>query len=196
MQHACVVRCFAFEEDEEFVYLALERCKQTLADMLANTQTPQQHFVDADGFPSAWAMQVCFLAAYYIVHHLLHNIEFIRSLHPTYTWHNVRVLQKTMCIMCVICHVCAHFQDRFATPVGTCIDAEASRWATQACYMAGFVCEPPANSFRMLCSTSVHCVLMYKLLTVGDVCALSSTEREHRSATWQTVRMLCSLVQT
>ena len=30
-EHPNVVRCFAMEEDREFVYLALEKCKQTLS---------------------------------------------------------------------------------------------------------------------------------------------------------------------
>ena len=33
-EHPNVVRCFAMEEDREFVYLALERCRSTLADLL------------------------------------------------------------------------------------------------------------------------------------------------------------------
>lgn len=33
-EHPNIVRCFAMEEDSEFVYLALERCKQSLADMV------------------------------------------------------------------------------------------------------------------------------------------------------------------
>ena len=37
-EHPNVVRCFAMEEDEEFVYLALERCEITLAVALDNTK--------------------------------------------------------------------------------------------------------------------------------------------------------------
>jgi hypothetical protein len=37
-EHPNVVRCFAMEEDREFVYLALERCRSTLADALAAPQ--------------------------------------------------------------------------------------------------------------------------------------------------------------
>lgn len=58
MQHACVVRCFAFEEDEEFVYLALERCQQTLAHLLASAQPAEHQLVGHDGYPTAWCMQV------------------------------------------------------------------------------------------------------------------------------------------
>lgn len=58
MQHACVVRCFALEEDEEFVYLALERCQQTLAQMLTATPTAQSQFVDDQGLATAYCMQV------------------------------------------------------------------------------------------------------------------------------------------
>lgn len=45
-EHPNVVRCFAMEEDREFVYLALERCKASLADVL---QAPQvrKHVVQA-----------------------------------------------------------------------------------------------------------------------------------------------------
>lgn len=37
-EHPNVVRCFAMEEDREFVYLALERCRATLCDWLATPQ--------------------------------------------------------------------------------------------------------------------------------------------------------------
>jgi len=33
-EHPNVVRCFAMEEDREFVYLALERCKTSLAQFI------------------------------------------------------------------------------------------------------------------------------------------------------------------
>ncbi len=59
VQHACVVRCFAMEEDAEFVYLALERCKQSLADMIAMTPSQQHMFTDGEGYPTPWCMQVC-----------------------------------------------------------------------------------------------------------------------------------------
>ena len=62
LQHACVVRCFAMEEDSEFVYLALERCKYSLADMLAVTPSLEAMFVDAQGYPTPWCMQVCHCA--------------------------------------------------------------------------------------------------------------------------------------
>ncbi|DBA76306.1 TPA: bifunctional endoribonuclease/protein kinase ire1 [Trebouxia sp. C0004] len=57
-EHACVVRCFALEEDGEFVYLALERCKQSLADMVAATPSQQHMFMDGEGHPTPWCMQV------------------------------------------------------------------------------------------------------------------------------------------
>ncbi len=47
------------EEDGEFVYLALERCKQSLADMVAVTPSQQHMFMDEDGYPTPWCMQVC-----------------------------------------------------------------------------------------------------------------------------------------
>lgn len=37
-EHPNVVRCFAMEEDREFVYLALERCKTSLSDTMATRQ--------------------------------------------------------------------------------------------------------------------------------------------------------------
>ncbi len=35
-EHPNVVRCFAMEEDREFVYLALERCRTSLHDTMAS----------------------------------------------------------------------------------------------------------------------------------------------------------------
>jgi serine/threonine-protein kinase/endoribonuclease IRE1 len=40
-EHPNVVRCFAMEEDREFVYLALERCKHSLSDTLASREGQQ-----------------------------------------------------------------------------------------------------------------------------------------------------------
>ena len=37
-EHPNVVRCFAMEEDREFVYLALEKCRSTLQDLLSSPQ--------------------------------------------------------------------------------------------------------------------------------------------------------------
>jgi hypothetical protein len=37
-EHPNVVRCFAMEEDREFVYLALERCRCTLSDWVASKE--------------------------------------------------------------------------------------------------------------------------------------------------------------
>lgn len=46
------------EEDDEFVYLALERCKHSLADVLA-VDPPSEHlFVDSQGYPTTLCMQV------------------------------------------------------------------------------------------------------------------------------------------
>eukprot|EP00955_Chlamydomonas_euryale_P008843 94502-Chlamydomonas_euryale.AAC.1 len=39
-EHPNVVRCFAMEEDLEFVYMALERCRSTLSDYMAGTVGP------------------------------------------------------------------------------------------------------------------------------------------------------------
>jgi serine/threonine-protein kinase/endoribonuclease IRE1 len=40
-EHPAVVRCFAMEEDREFVYLALERCKGSLSDYVATAEGSQ-----------------------------------------------------------------------------------------------------------------------------------------------------------
>jgi serine/threonine protein kinase len=40
-EHPNVVRCFAMEEDREFVYLALERCKHSLSDTLSSREGQQ-----------------------------------------------------------------------------------------------------------------------------------------------------------
>lgn len=37
-EHPNVVRCFAMEEDREFVYLALERCKTSLNDTMGSKE--------------------------------------------------------------------------------------------------------------------------------------------------------------
>jgi hypothetical protein len=37
-EHPNVVRCFAMEEDREFVYLALERCRCTLSDWVTSPE--------------------------------------------------------------------------------------------------------------------------------------------------------------
>ena len=59
-EHPNIVRCFAMEEDTEFVYLALERCKQSLNDLLGGS-TPEgpAMFVGSDGQPTDFCMQVC-----------------------------------------------------------------------------------------------------------------------------------------
>lgn len=56
-EHPNVVRCFAMEEDTEFVYLALERCTCTLADALADHEG-RARFVTPDGHPTAFALQI------------------------------------------------------------------------------------------------------------------------------------------
>ena len=46
------------EEDGEFVYLALERCKHSLADVLG-VDSPSEHlFVDSQAYPTPLCMQV------------------------------------------------------------------------------------------------------------------------------------------
>lgn len=56
-EHPNVVRCFALEEDAEFLYLALEKCAGTLADAVA-TPAGRRLFVSADGTPSPFALRV------------------------------------------------------------------------------------------------------------------------------------------
>lgn len=59
LQHPNVVRCFAMEEDGEFVYLALERCKGSLHDLLYQQPAAASQLVDPDsGVPTPWCMQV------------------------------------------------------------------------------------------------------------------------------------------
>jgi len=50
-EHPNVVRCFALEEDNEFIYLALERCDMSLADALETSKLSTMKFrkIDADG---------------------------------------------------------------------------------------------------------------------------------------------------
>lgn len=58
-EHPNIVRCFAMEEDTEFVYLALERCKQSLNDLLGkgnSANAPQ--FVSQEGQPTDLCMRV------------------------------------------------------------------------------------------------------------------------------------------
>ena len=58
-EHPNIVRCFAMEEDSEFVYLALERCKQSLNDALGkgNASQPWQ-FISQDRQPTKLCMRV------------------------------------------------------------------------------------------------------------------------------------------
>ena len=50
-EHPNVVRCFALEEDNEFIYLALERCDMSLADALETSKLTSMKFrkIDPDG---------------------------------------------------------------------------------------------------------------------------------------------------
>lgn len=50
-EHPNVVRCFALEEDNEFIYLALERCDMSLADALETSKLKSMKFrkIDVDG---------------------------------------------------------------------------------------------------------------------------------------------------
>jgi len=55
-EHPNIVRCFAMEEDAEFVYLALERCRQSLHDLMAAPDAGRQ-FVDEQRRPTPFCMQ-------------------------------------------------------------------------------------------------------------------------------------------
>ena len=57
-EHPNIVRCFAMEEDAEFVYLALERCKESLNDMVTRPDT-RPLLLQEDGHPTQFCMQVC-----------------------------------------------------------------------------------------------------------------------------------------
>lgn len=61
-EHPNIVRCFAMEEDAEFVYLALERCKQSLNDVLGNGNSGKaseaSQFVSQEGQPTELCMRV------------------------------------------------------------------------------------------------------------------------------------------
>ena len=46
------------EEDGEFVYLALERCRHSLADMLSVGPPAEALFVDSQAYPTPLCMQV------------------------------------------------------------------------------------------------------------------------------------------
>ena len=56
-EHPNVVRCFAMEEDAEFVYLALERCAGTLADAMAGP-AGKERFLSSQGMPTEFALRV------------------------------------------------------------------------------------------------------------------------------------------
>ena len=57
-EHPNIVRCFAMEEDSEFVYLALERCKQSLADLVTG-EGGSVFLVDEAKHPTPFCIQVC-----------------------------------------------------------------------------------------------------------------------------------------
>ncbi len=59
-EHPNVVRCFAMEEDQEFIYLALERCVGTLADALSTKEGRSKFVTVKDGIatPTPYAMQI------------------------------------------------------------------------------------------------------------------------------------------
>ena len=46
------------EEDEEFIYLALERCRESLADLMKNSLHKGNYFVTAEGRPTSMCLQV------------------------------------------------------------------------------------------------------------------------------------------
>ena len=52
--HPNVLRCFALEEDQNFVYLGLERCSHSLADLML----AQPHLFHTAHGPTDFAIQV------------------------------------------------------------------------------------------------------------------------------------------
>ena len=56
-EHPNIVRCFAMEEDNEFVYLALERCRQSLADLVTG-EGGSVFLVDEAKHPTPFCIQV------------------------------------------------------------------------------------------------------------------------------------------
>ncbi len=59
-EHPNIVRCFAMEEDSEFVYLALERCRQSLADLVTG-EGGSVFLVDEAKHPTPFCMQASHL---------------------------------------------------------------------------------------------------------------------------------------
>lgn len=58
-EHPNIVRCFAMEEDVEFVYLALERCKQSLNDLLGSgNSSGRELFLSGHGNVTEFCMKV------------------------------------------------------------------------------------------------------------------------------------------
>lgn len=56
-EHPNLVRLFAVEEDKDFVFLALERCKTSLSDYIPSEEG-QQAFLAPDGQPSVFCYQI------------------------------------------------------------------------------------------------------------------------------------------
>lgn len=56
-EHPNIVRCFAMEEDSEFVYLALERCRQSLAELVTG-EGGSVFLVDEAKHPTPFCIQV------------------------------------------------------------------------------------------------------------------------------------------
>ena len=57
LQHPNIVRSFAMEEDEEFIYLALERCRESLADLMKNSPQKDNYFLTSEGRPTSMCLQ-------------------------------------------------------------------------------------------------------------------------------------------
>jgi hypothetical protein len=90
-EHPNVVRCFAMEEDREFVYLALERCKHSLSDTLASREGQQDMQVSAvkgrrqDSGGRRKSLTSCSrlqLTALVACCHLFHQLHTLRMLLP------------------------------------------------------------------------------------------------------------------
>eukprot|EP00775_Hariotina_reticulata_P013052 gene13052-13179_t len=57
-EHPNVVRCFAMEEDREFVYLALERCRHSLSNTLGSKEGQEAMQDPVTGCPTPWCLAV------------------------------------------------------------------------------------------------------------------------------------------
>ncbi len=58
-EHPNILRCFAMEEDKDFVYVALERCETTLQARATEAKTSESApFLDTSGFPTSDCVRI------------------------------------------------------------------------------------------------------------------------------------------